>query len=83
MTFMSSLEHLRFKDPITDKGKASKKGRLTLQLASDSSFSDADKCSEMLLATRHQTAGTSPARTPIPPLVARDSCCSPRLVASK
>mmetsp|Transcript_55223 Transcript_55223/g.131638 ORF Transcript_55223/g.131638 Transcript_55223/m.131638 type:complete len:544 (-) Transcript_55223:147-1778(-) len=27
-----------FKDPITDPGKASKKGRLTLQLASESSF---------------------------------------------
>ncbi|CAL1158989.1 unnamed protein product, partial [Cladocopium goreaui] len=33
-----------FKDPITDKGKASKKGRLTLQLASETTgFTDADK----------------------------------------
>jgi len=33
-----------FKDPITDPGKASKKGRLTLQLAADTTgFSDADK----------------------------------------
>merc|ERR1719218_148116 len=33
-----------FKDPITDKGKASKKGRLTLQLASETTgFSDDDK----------------------------------------
>ena len=33
-----------FKDPITDKGKASKKGRLTLQLASETTgFSDADR----------------------------------------
>merc|ERR1719335_220092 len=33
-----------FKDPITDKGKASKKGRLTLQLASDATgFSEDDK----------------------------------------
>eukprot|EP00913_Durusdinium_trenchii_P004842 g4497.t1 len=33
-----------FKDPITDKGKASKKGRLTLQLASETTgFSDSDK----------------------------------------
>jgi nicotinamide phosphoribosyltransferase len=32
-----------FKDPITDKGKASKKGRLTLQLASETTgFSDGD-----------------------------------------
>jgi len=33
-----------FKDPITDKGKASKKGRLTLQKASDTTgFTDDDK----------------------------------------
>eukprot|EP00929_Paragymnodinium_shiwhaense_P022996 TRINITY_DN14508_c0_g1_i1.p1 TRINITY_DN14508_c0_g1~~TRINITY_DN14508_c0_g1_i1.p1 ORF type:complete len:550 (-),score=138.57 TRINITY_DN14508_c0_g1_i1:540-2189(-) len=33
-----------FKDPITDKGKASKKGRLTLQLASETTgFSEDDK----------------------------------------
>lgn len=33
-----------FKDPITDKGKASKKGRLTVQKASETTgFSDADK----------------------------------------
>mmetsp|Transcript_63779 Transcript_63779/g.103318 ORF Transcript_63779/g.103318 Transcript_63779/m.103318 type:complete len:524 (+) Transcript_63779:88-1659(+) len=32
-----------FKDPITDKGKASKKGRLTLQLVEGSTFSEADK----------------------------------------
>jgi len=33
-----------FKDPITDKGKASKKGRLTVQLASETTgFKDADK----------------------------------------
>merc|ERR1719215_2042601 len=33
-----------FKDPITDKGKASKKGRLTLQLASETTgFTEADK----------------------------------------
>jgi len=33
-----------FKDPITDKGKASKKGRLTLQLAKDTTgFTEEDK----------------------------------------
>jgi len=33
-----------FKDPITDSGKASKKGRLTLQLASETTgFTEADK----------------------------------------
>merc|ERR1740130_30817 len=33
-----------FKDPITDSGKASKKGRLTLQLAEETTgFTDADK----------------------------------------
>jgi len=33
-----------FKDPITDKGKASKKGKLTLQLVSETTgFSEADK----------------------------------------
>jgi len=33
-----------FKDPITDKGKASKKGRLTLQLAADTNgFTEEDK----------------------------------------
>lgn len=33
-----------FKDPITDKGKASKKGRLTVQLASETKgFAEADK----------------------------------------
>ncbi|CAE7412115.1 Nampt [Symbiodinium pilosum] len=33
-----------FKDPITDKGKASKKGRLTVQLASETKgFKDSDK----------------------------------------
>jgi len=36
--------NLVFKDPITDKGKASKKGRLTLQLASETTgFADTDK----------------------------------------
>lgn len=32
-----------FKDPITDPGKVSKQGRLTLQKVSDTEFTDADK----------------------------------------
>lgn len=32
-----------FKDPITDNGKASKKGKLTLQKVSESSFSEEDR----------------------------------------